>query len=383
MVFCRECGQPISATDKFCERCGTKTARAAAVQSPVVSSAASAPAVPVSEERAMLISSGIRLLPLVGLLAGILCLVAIFTPWTALTAPAAGIRADATAWDLVINAKIMGEEYGREAWACLALSGAVVIVAGSLLALATPKTKAPWGILGITTGGLLSAASALWALSDIDTGTMLGITVTYGFGLYLTLVGGIVACVVGITGFFFDANKRNALTDILKGWQRVGVTPLGNRLVAAIALIGCLVAFVGLFTPWATWSYRLHGSGPLMSFSASPWDGIRNVEGLKPHVYYWLALVGASVALLGAWPLLMLPRQKLFWAMTATGATLTLVGVALAFEDGIVLSGGDTSQTYEYGIFLMLAGGIIGAIGGLLGLVMLTDFYKRRASPIR
>ena len=155
-----------------------------------------------------------RIVGFVALVASILVLVAVFTPWTAASAAAVGLSADASAWDLVINAKVLGEEIGREAWACLALSGAVVVVVGSLLALAAPKTKIPWGILVIITGGLLSAASALWALSDIDTGTMLGFSVTYGFGLYLTLAGGIIALVAGLVGLV-----------MLSGFHRGRVSP--------------------------------------------------------------------------------------------------------------------------------------------------------------
>ena len=391
-MFCRECGQPISDTDKFCERCGTKTSRAAAVQSPVVSPAVSAPAVP-SEERAMLIPSGIRFLPLVGLVAGILALVAIFTPWSGVRAPGLGISADASAWDQVINAKIMGEELGREAWACLALSGAIAIVLSSLLALATSKTKVPWGILGIITGGLLLAASAFWALADVDTGTMSGVTVTYGFGLYLALVAGIVACVAGVMGLLFDTNNRNALTDILRWFhsrndvgssevpirrQRTMLTWLRLRLGAAIALIGCVLALLGIFTPWLSWHdvHRRLGS-------SSAWDYIRQAEGVRglqlhPHVYHWFVLVGALLAVLGVLFALAVPRLRLFLVTTVIGGMLALVGVIWYFTDRNPTS--FFFDAYEYGVYLTLAGSIVTVVGGLLGLVMLSQLYKRRVS---
>ena len=297
-------------------------------------------------------------------------------------APAAGISAEATAWDMVTNAKIMGEEYGREAFAFFALSGAVIVVLASLVALATPKTKVPWGTFSMTVGGLLSAASALWALSDIDTGTMLGVTVTYGFGLYLTLVGGIVACVVGITGLLFDTNKRNALADILR--QRTVLTWLGRRLAAAIALIGCVVAFVGLFTPWIVWTSQGHESG-----SYSAWDAITGAERfqqpLDSHVYHWLVLVGALVVLVGVLSSIAVPRLKVFWVAIATGAVLALVGVVWSLAD-LTAAGLHNSYTiyltFGYGIFLTLAGCIIAVVGGLLGLVMLTQFFRRRVSHI-
>lgn len=218
-MFCRECSQSISEKDKFCEKCGAKTSRGEAVQPSIVTPSASAPATPASQQP-LLTSSANRFLPFIGLVAGILALVAVFSPWTGMRAPSAGISAEATAWDLVINAKIMGEELGREAWAFIALSGAVIVTPTSLFAMATTKSKSPWGLLGMIVGGLLLTASAIWALSDIDTGTMQGMTVSYGFGLYLALTGGIVASVVGITGLLFDADKRRALTDIPNEWFR-------------------------------------------------------------------------------------------------------------------------------------------------------------------
>lgn len=213
-MFCQKCGQAVSETAKFCEKCGAKLAREEAIQNTPASPETSPTQVSLSDRPSSASPPRLFLAPFTGLIAGICGLAALFIPWTAMRWPAYGVSADASAWEIAINAKIMGAEYGREVWACLALAGAVIAVLSSLLALAAAQRSASWGLVGtagMTTGGLLLAGSALWALSDIDTGTMSGMTVTYGFGLYLALAGGIVACIAAVLDLLLDPGKGRAL----------------------------------------------------------------------------------------------------------------------------------------------------------------------------
>ena len=72
-----------------------------------------------------------------------------------------------------------------------------------------PIGKRPGQYSGL--GGILAIAGAAWALSDIPTvsGTYMGVTVTisHGFGLYLTLVGGILA-LTGIVGLSLKGEEE-------------------------------------------------------------------------------------------------------------------------------------------------------------------------------
>jgi NADH:ubiquinone oxidoreductase subunit 6 (subunit J) len=80
-------------------------------------------------------------------------------------------------------------------WAGLALGAALILLAGAVSATAAPKAKAPWVIVHV--GGALVIAGFAAGLSDIRDG---GVTVFsgYGYGLYLTLFGGIL----GLTGIW-------------------------------------------------------------------------------------------------------------------------------------------------------------------------------------
>jgi len=147
-----------------------------------------------------------RVAGLIGLIAGILAVVGLFTPWATLSGWGASVSA--SAWDSVTNAKVMGEEVGREGWALLALFGTILTLVGALFALASPKTKIAWGLL--LTGGVLAVAGSVWAFSDIETGGALGVSAGYGAGLYLTLVGGLLGLIGGVLGLWFGANKGSS-----------------------------------------------------------------------------------------------------------------------------------------------------------------------------
>jgi len=124
-----------------------------------------------------------RILVLIGLIGGILALVGIFTPWA--TASGWGMSVSASAWD--------GIKDSAGSYFTVALVGACVALVGALSALAAPRVKALWAILAI--GGILAIAGAAYGFFDIETGTEGGFIYGYGYGLYLTLVGGILALI--------------------------------------------------------------------------------------------------------------------------------------------------------------------------------------------
>ena len=120
---CTKCGMENNDQARFCQGCGADLQMPA--QQPNVKSIS--------------IRMDNRLLGLIGLIAGILALVGIFLSWV--NANAWGMSAGASAWDSVTNSTVMGEEVGREAWACIALVGAILIMVGALSALASPRKK--------------------------------------------------------------------------------------------------------------------------------------------------------------------------------------------------------------------------------------------------
>jgi hypothetical protein len=133
-----------------------------------------------------------RILMLIGLIGGIIALLGIFTPAVTMTG-----WLSLSAWDSITETTIMGGVVPRQTYFCLAFAGAVVALLAALTAVAVPKVKALGAILAI--GGMLAIAGAAWALFDIET----GYGVSYGWGLYLILGGGILA-LIGSPGFLLE-----------------------------------------------------------------------------------------------------------------------------------------------------------------------------------
>jgi hypothetical protein len=100
-----------------------------------------------------------------------------------------------SAWDC-----ITGRTSESATYCYLALVGGVLALMGALFALTAPELKVLWAILAI--GGILAIVSAIWGFSDIETGRILGLSFNYGYGLYLTLGGGILGLIgsLGLKG---------------------------------------------------------------------------------------------------------------------------------------------------------------------------------------
>ena len=134
----------------------------------------------------------IRILTLIGLVGGIIALLGIFTPAITVTG-----WFSMSAWDSITETMVCIFPIERQTYFCLAFAGAVVALLGALTAVAVPKVKALWAILAI--GGILAIIGAAWALFDIET----GYGVSYGWGLYLILGGGILALIAS-PGFLLE-----------------------------------------------------------------------------------------------------------------------------------------------------------------------------------
>jgi len=91
-----------------------------------------------------------------------------------------------------------------EIWAGLAFGAALVLLAGAVLAAVAPRAKAPWVMLHI--GGALAIIGFATAVSYVRDGGLGG----YGYGLFLTLVGGILG-LTGIWGLRGSSRFHNRL----------------------------------------------------------------------------------------------------------------------------------------------------------------------------
>lgn len=180
-MYCPRCGQQNDDQAQFCRSCGASLQQ------------------PGEEPGAQLVLTEKRILGGAGLIGGILALVGIFAPWVTFSVTFSGLTSslNISAWDLITRTTVETEQLPRT-YACLAFAGAVLVLLGALSVLAAPKAKALWGLLIL--GGLLAIAGSAWGFSDIETGSALGMSVNYGYGLYLTLVGGILG-VIGVLGF--------------------------------------------------------------------------------------------------------------------------------------------------------------------------------------
>lgn len=157
---------------------------------------------------------------------------------------------------------------------------------------------------------------------------------------------------------------------------------IGHRVPAFVALLGCAVAFAGIFTPWLAVKTVCR---------ASAWDCLIGrdysenglvVISLDPPHFLWLVPVGAFAALVGAVLAVVLPRMKAPWFAVLAGTVAAILGAMCAFPGrewyvSHCLCWFDV--TYQYGIFLTLAGGVVGALGGVLGLFVLPDSYRRQS----
>jgi hypothetical protein len=325
IMNCTRCGQENDDQAQFCHSCG------APLQEPV-------------QERG--IKRWVRdtkMLAYIGLIAGVLALVGVFSPWTMMPG---GYHPNLSAWDAITGLRIGDNAPLAEVWAGLALHGAILALVGALFAVAVPRAKAPWAILGV--GSALAIAGCAWGLSDIRDGLIWKLYSGYGYGLFLTLVGGIL----GLVGFVRSGAVFQ--TPIRVPSIQQGVTD--NKIVVGIALVAAILTLVGVFSPWASPGY----------LNISAWNAItgRDFGGWAPlsHVWAILALHAATLVIVGALSALVAPKSKVPWAILGLGGVLAIASSAWGLCD--IRAGNLLDITsVGYGLYLTLAGGILGLTG--------------------
>jgi hypothetical protein len=202
-VYCTACGWKNEVDAGFCQKCGAAFRRRPSQQVPALTKkrAEWKPKMPAG----------------LALIGGILCLISVFSPWICLEGLMG--NSDASAWGMISGAEIGRAWFEGESWAILALVGAILLVAGSLAALAFRSTKLVWPVLVI--GGVLAIAGSSWALAGIKLADIEGIigyslgtgeleysNAYFGPGLYVAMAGGALGLIAALIGSVVVVRKR-------------------------------------------------------------------------------------------------------------------------------------------------------------------------------
>jgi len=350
-MYCTKCGEENDDQAQFCRSCG------AAVQEPI------------QQQGIQRWVTDKKILWGVGLIAGILALVGVFSPWaTGRYSP------NITAWDAMTGLTAWSHRI-YEIWASMAFAAALLLLGGALSALAAPRSKAPWVMLH--TGGALAIIGFAAAFSELRDGFGYH---NCGYGLFLTLAGGILGLtgILGLKGSSVallpesakrDSQSSQSSADALqepvqqRGIQR-WITD--RKIVGRVALVAGILALVGVFTPWSTHHGGLHPN-------LSAWDAMTGlvVGDNAPLYQVWagLALGAALILLVGALYAVAAPKAKAPWIVVHVGGVLAIAGFVGGLSE--IRDGGvSVFSGYGYGLYLTLAGGILGLTGiwGLRGL---------------
>lgn len=192
---CKKCGQENIPGVQICQRCG-------------------APLGEVERRQSMVpIWFGSRLIGAFGVIAAVLAIVGVFTPWASATwssgDPPEARSAAGSGWDLMTASGDVEE--GPEAYAVVAFAGAFVLLLGALWALLDPLSKAAW--LVALAGGVAAIAGSVWGGQSVNDIVFAGLgtgaaEITSGAGQYLTLAGGIAGVLAGIVGRLGASESR-------------------------------------------------------------------------------------------------------------------------------------------------------------------------------
>ena len=343
-MHCTRCGQENDDQARFCRSCG------AALQEPVQKRGI---------ERWV---TDKKILAYIGLIAGVLALVGVFSPWA--TYPG-GYSPNISAWDAMTGLTVWDYRLYL-VWAGLAFGGAILALVGAVSAVADPKAKAPWVILHV--GGALAIAGFAAAVSDIRDGGF-GYP-GYGYGSFLTLAGGLLG-LTGILGlrdsssaFLPKSAKRDSEFSRSSGGTFQGhVRERGiqewitdRKIVGRVGLLAGVLALVGVFTPWFN---------PYLHLSA--WDAMtgRQFGDEAPLYEVWagLAFGAALILLVGALYAVTAPKAKAPWVILHVGGAVAMA----AFAAAICYFRENPGFGYGYGLYLTLVGGVLG-LTGILGL---------------
>ena len=171
--FCPKCGAPQPTGSRFCVGCGTVIQTAG--QKASISQGAKS-------------KQTMRIVAIIG---AAVILIGFITPWITISG---WVSADISALDWIRGWNFGGETLDRRGEVYLALMGVLLAVAGAISALVGPKAKGRWVTL-VSLGGIASIIAAIWGIVDIGRGAELGVSGGYGYGVYLTLIGGLVGLV--------------------------------------------------------------------------------------------------------------------------------------------------------------------------------------------
>jgi len=137
-----------------------------------------------------------KTLLIIGLIGGIIAAISVFLAW--ITGSAGGFSVSMSGWDL-LRASISDVPY-----VAVVLVGGILALLGGLGMWAT-KMKAVGYLLPI--GGILALVGGIWGFAKVTeaigaTGIPAGVSVSVGYGIYLGIVGGVLALVssLGLKG---------------------------------------------------------------------------------------------------------------------------------------------------------------------------------------
>jgi uncharacterized BrkB/YihY/UPF0761 family membrane protein len=346
-MYCTKCGQENGDQTQFCRSCG------AALQKPI------------QQQGIQRWVTDKKILADIGLIASILALIGVFTPWFT---QHGGFHPNVSAWDAMTGSTVWDDYRLYEIWAGLAFGAALVLLAGAVLAAVAPRAKAPWVMLHI--GGALAIIGFVAAFSEIRDGFGYH---NCGYGLFLTLVGGLL----GLTGILGLRDSSSALLPksakrdsqfsrspgeaFQEPVQQRGIQRwiTDRKIVARVALVAGVLALVGVFSPWATYP---GGYSP----NISAWDAMTGLTtgDNAPLYLVWagLALGAALILVAGAVYAIAAPKAKAPWIIVHVGGALVIAGFVGGLCD--IRDGGVTNFSgYGYGLFLTLIGGVLGLIG--------------------
>ena len=136
-----------------------------------------------------------------GFIGALAALVAVFGPW--MVASAMGLSVSASAWQSATESEIsvmgVSSPVERQTYCVLAVVGGIVAIIGGVASLLMENRI--WLIVLIV-GGLLALIGGGWGYSDItseaSTVGMTGASAGAGWGVYLGVLGGLLAIVGGI-----------------------------------------------------------------------------------------------------------------------------------------------------------------------------------------
>jgi len=160
------------------------------------------------------VSIASRIPGVIVLVAAALVLVGIFLPWldgggSFGDVPGFGewtYNVKVSGWDMATGHGLTNEQWAShvEKYAVLTIIGGILIVIGASWALVTPLMRFAW--VPAIVGGILAVVGCAWGWSDLNDfvaagANSPGISIGYGAGWYMGMLGGVVGSITGVYAF--------------------------------------------------------------------------------------------------------------------------------------------------------------------------------------